>query len=64
MFLRQKIATYLVTGSLNFKSNITNELRNPENRYGDTNLDCLCQLKVDYIIFMFSSQKMAAYLDK
>ena len=42
MLCRQKMAAYSVTWWSDIKSIITNELPDPENRYGDIYLDCLC----------------------
>ena len=55
------MAAYQVTWSSDFKSNVTNELLNPENPHEDICLDCLCYPNVNYSIFMFSHQIMAAY---
>ena len=57
MFSRQKMAAYLVTWSLDIKSNITNELLDLGNLHGDIYLYCLCKLNVNYSISCFPSKK-------
>ena len=42
MLSHYKMAANPVTWSSDIKSNITNELPEPKNLYGDIYLDCLC----------------------